>query len=218
VAEPGFRGALALTARSVVGHALRLGCDTVGLPYLGTTSDASAAGDATGVVVLLDVETGRPGLLPHDAGAVVLLGPSHMTRRLQQALGRGADAVVTLDDGVEALSEALAAVAVGGAYVSPNAARTLLTWHRAHAQEPRATAEVVLSDRERDVLGAMVDGLSTKATARRLDIAIKTVEAHRRRLFDRLGVRSQNEVVTLALTDPRLLDPRRFPPSPEIAP
>ena len=45
------------------------------------------------------------------------------------------------------------------------------------------------------MLNAMADGLSTKAAARLLGIAVKTVESHRTRVFAKLGVRSQAQLV-----------------------
>jgi DNA-binding CsgD family transcriptional regulator len=49
--------------------------------------------------------------------------------------------------------------------------------------------------REMEVFNAMADGLSTKAAARLLGVAVKTVESHRTRVFAKLGVRSQAQLV-----------------------
>ena len=49
------------------------------------------------------------------------------------------------------------------------------------------------------MLGAISDGLSTKAVAHHLGIAVKTVEHHKSRIFDKLGVRTQAEAVAVAL-------------------
>lgn len=58
-----------------------------------------------------------------------------------------------------------------------------------------------LSDRERQVVAAVVDGLSNDEIASRLAISPKTVESHLRRLFERLGVASRTELATRALRD-----------------
>lgn len=60
---------------------------------------------------------------------------------------------------------------------------------------------VRLSDRERQVVAAVVDGLSNDEIASRLGISPKTVESHLRRLFERLGVASRTELATRALRD-----------------
>src|SRR5436305_1144934 len=56
-----------------------------------------------------------------------------------------------------------------------------------------------LTPRELDVLEAMSDGLATKAIASRLGVATKTVENHKVRIFDKLGVRTQAQAVSLAI-------------------
>ena len=45
----------------------------------------------------------------------------------------------------------------------------------------------------------MADGLATKAIATKLGVALKTVENHKIRIFDKLGVRTQAEAVSLAI-------------------
>lgn len=58
-----------------------------------------------------------------------------------------------------------------------------------------------LSPREREVVAAVVDGLSNDEIASRLGIAPKTVESHLRRLFERLGLASRTELATRALRE-----------------
>lgn len=143
---------------------------------------------------------------------VLLLAPSTMSRAVRVALRAGVDGLVTLDDPLAALGDAIALLTTGGSYVSPAAARLLLQEWRTGAGDRVETTDIVLSGRERAVLQAMVDGLTTKAMARQLGISIKTVEAHRGRLFTRLRVRSQSEAVTWALKDGRLLAGDAGPP------
>ncbi len=56
-----------------------------------------------------------------------------------------------------------------------------------------------LSRRERDVLAAVVSGSTSKAIAADLGIAIKTVEAHRARIMDKLGAASLAGLVRLVV-------------------
>jgi DNA-binding CsgD family transcriptional regulator len=60
-----------------------------------------------------------------------------------------------------------------------------------------ATRILSLSQRERQVLDAVVEGHSNKTIARELGISVRTVEAHRTRLLDRLEVRTTVEAVRL---------------------
>lgn len=51
-----------------------------------------------------------------------------------------------------------------------------------------------LTDRERDVMRLVVDGLPNKLVADQLNISVRTVEVHRARLFDKMGVKSAVEL------------------------
>lgn len=73
---------------------------------------------------------------------------------------------------------------------------TVQTAVRAHIQRrERLTADVqskhhyeTLSEREKEVLKGIVDGLSNKAIARQLDLSPRTVETHRANIFNKLHV------------------------------
>jgi DNA-binding NarL/FixJ family response regulator len=56
-----------------------------------------------------------------------------------------------------------------------------------------------LTPRELEILIKMTDGLATKAIARSLGVAVKTVENHKIRIFDKLGVRTQAHAVAMAI-------------------
>jgi len=66
-----------------------------------------------------------------------------------------------------------------------------------HKISSRMTA---LSEREREVLRMVAGGASNKQIAARLDLSIKTVEAHRSRLMKKLGARNMAELMQLAMT------------------
>lgn len=210
-----FTGA-ALTARPIVGDAWRRCCLDVGISRSRTSAEVTdlLAGSAHArhdrLVVLVDHPLGTTdnlAALRPRAAALLLLAPTMMSTALRSSLGAGVDGLVTVGDPLARVREALTMLVADESYVSPAAAHLLLAEHRDRSQRRAAPTEVTLSLRERQVLQAMTDGLTTKATARRLGIAVKTAEAHRARLFTRLQVRSRAEAVTRALTDPRLLAP-----------
>jgi DNA-binding NarL/FixJ family response regulator len=61
-------------------------------------------------------------------------------------------------------------------------ARTLLTRRTTQAPQDQ------LSDREREVVGLVADGLANKQIARHLGISERTVKAHLTSVFQRIGV------------------------------
>ncbi len=54
-----------------------------------------------------------------------------------------------------------------------------------------------LTERERDVMRLVVDGLPNKLIADQLDISVRTVEVHRARVFDKMNVKSAVELANL---------------------
>lgn len=80
------------------------------------------------------------------------------------------------------------------------AARTLSVAERgamARAEEARARLNI-LTDRERDVLGGLVQGLPNKSIAYDLGISPRTVEIHRANLMQKLEVKSLAEALRIA--------------------
>jgi two-component system, LuxR family, response regulator DctR len=69
---------------------------------------------------------------------------------------------------------------------------------RWHAQAAQAGAQQALlaelTEREHDVMRLVVEGLPNKLIADKLAISIRTVEVHRARVFDKMGVRSAVEL------------------------
>ncbi len=54
-----------------------------------------------------------------------------------------------------------------------------------------------LTERERDVMQRVAQGLPNKLIADALDISVRTVEVHRARVFDKMGVKSAVDLVHL---------------------
>ena len=66
-----------------------------------------------------------------------------------------------------------------------------------HAQEHLRQRLHELTDRERDVMHLVVEGLPNKRIADQLDISVRTVEVHRARVFDKMEVKSAVELANL---------------------
>ena len=80
------------------------------------------------------------------------------------------------------------------------ASRTCLQSRQAQRGVARAVAE--LTEREREVMHLVIDGKPNKLIADALAISVRTVEVHRARVFDKMGVKSAVELANLLRTQP----------------
>jgi DNA-binding NarL/FixJ family response regulator len=122
---------------------------------------------------------------------VVLTAFSDRTRILG-ALDAGASGYLLKDADPDELLAGIRAAAAGGAPLAPMAARAVLVERR----ERQPTEE--LTEREREVLVLVAEGLSNKLIARRLDITEKTVKAHLTSAFRRIGVYDRTQAALWA--------------------
>jgi DNA-binding NarL/FixJ family response regulator len=102
--------------------------------------------------------------------------------RVIDALDAGAIGYLLKDAEPEDLIRGVRAAAGGGSPLDPRAARTMLGAQRAGSPLDE------LTDRERQVLTLVAEGLPNKQIARRLGISEKTVKAHLTSAFRTIGV------------------------------
>jgi DNA-binding NarL/FixJ family response regulator len=148
--------------------------------------------------VLADRATGP--LIEELSGrlAIVVIDDDVDHMRALAVLAGGAMAVLGSSSSSSDVFHAIGAAVSGGTSIEPSVATALVRQWR-ELRGGAVVARVSLTARERDILVAMVDGLSTKAVARRLGVAVKTVENHKIRVFDKLGARTQAHAVAVAL-------------------
>jgi DNA-binding NarL/FixJ family response regulator len=84
---------------------------------------------------------------------------------------------------------------------------------RHRSREPGAAPASPLSPRERDVLELVAQGYTNQQIASRFGVSVKTIETHRARLTEKLGLRSRAELVRYALDSGLLAPPGDAPGS-----
>lgn len=75
--------------------------------------------------------------------------------------------------------------------------RSDTTLQSVKAKQSRQQNLSELTERERDVMRLVVEGLPNKLIADQLDISVRTVEVHRARVFDKMAVKSAVELANL---------------------
>jgi NarL family two-component system response regulator LiaR len=113
---------------------------------------------------------------------------------IQNALEAGAIGYLLKDVTAEELARAIRAAHAGRATLSPEAAQSLVET----TNLPPAPG-LDLTEREREVLLWMIEGLNNTQIAARLTVSPSTVKSHVSNILSKLGVASRTEAVTLAL-------------------
>jgi len=99
------------------------------------------------------------------------------------------------------LIDALRELQFGGSPMSPSIARKVLNKMQMVAAliKPEAAPDYHLTNREKEVLGCLVNGLSYKMIASDLAISYETVRSHVKKIYEKLHVASLTEVVAKAI-------------------
>jgi DNA-binding NarL/FixJ family response regulator len=103
------------------------------------------------------------------------------------------------DCAFEELARALQTVLKHQTYLSPDIAGTVVKDYLEQMCTIESAIEAALTPREREVLQLIAEGRSTKETAGRLNISIKTVESHRRNIMEKLDIHSTAELTKYAI-------------------
>ena len=157
-------------------------------------------------VVLMDIEMPRLNgfdatrriTQAHKDVKILILTMYAEEQLVTRCLEAGASGYVLKDVPVSQLVYAIEAVARGERYLSPRAVDTVLDENGQRLQRGRTKYDL-LTDREREVLKLLADGLSVKEVATRLDRSTKTVEVHKYNLMRKLGVHDRAELVKYAI-------------------
>ncbi|MGO4549803.1 response regulator transcription factor [Lysobacter sp. 2RAF19] len=118
-----------------------------------------------------------------------------------EAIEGGASAYVLKSSAGDELVRAIFEVLAGRTYVTPTlAARTIrASAHRAHAPSAsRARPDAALTQKQREILERVAQGLRSKQIAFELGLSVRTVESHKYAIMQEFGVHSTVELVRKA--------------------
>jgi NarL family two-component system response regulator LiaR len=114
---------------------------------------------------------------------------------VEGALKAGAIGYLLKDVSADELASAIRSAAAGKPALSPEAAQVLIQATRAPSDKPGFD----LTEREREVLALMVEGLNNNQIAERLVVSVSTAKFHVSSILSKLGVSSRTEAVATAL-------------------
>ncbi|MDX2286622.1 MAG: response regulator transcription factor [Bacteroidia bacterium] len=120
--------------------------------------------------------------------------------RIFEAIYAGASGYILKKSSTGEIVEAIRNVFRGGSPMTPSVAAKVLDKFRGQAPATALPPEdYQLSARERETLSYLVEGLSYKMIADKMHISFHTVDAHIRKIYEKLHVRSMAEAVSKAI-------------------
>lgn len=143
----------------------------------------------------------------NPSATVVVLTVFEAPGTVLEAICAGADGYLAKRLPPDELLEELRSVMDGGSPLSPGIARTVLRLLRELGSEETGIAggsgpaSLGLTEREREVLRCLVDGLPYKQAADELDISHNTVRSHVRSIYSKLQVQNVAQAVSRALRE-----------------
>jgi len=149
-------------------------------------------------VLIWDARTGLDALPSVLRDTVILL---LVEDSVLDSLPETVTGVLSRDEPPASLGVAVRQVARGEQYLSPSLAVKILQKRRTKTSltESHESNIESLTDREREILELLAQGLSNKAIASRLYLSVRTVEGHLANIYSQLGVHSRTEAMLIAV-------------------
>ena len=147
--------------------------------------------DGDGVAAIGQLRELRPSM------AVIVLTASPSEHLMVAAVEAGVSGFLSKTRSLAEVTSAVRAAAVGEAVISPEMLARLLPRLGGTGQVGAPT----LTEREREILGLIAQGLSNAAIAERLVVSVNTVRNHVANLLAKLGARSKLEALSIAIRD-----------------
>ena len=127
----------------------------------------------------------------------IMLTVYHDTHKIFQSLCAGASGYLLKNSPFSEIKKAIEIVNSGGSTMSPQIARKVIEHFQTGEKIP---VESNLTDKEKEIVSCLVDGLSYKMIATEENISIETVRSHIKNIYKKLQVHSKAEVIKKSLT------------------
>jgi DNA-binding NarL/FixJ family response regulator len=175
--ERGFDGAEVTDASN-----LQTALDDMGTkqPDVTIVDPWRAGGDVESILTTLTSKFGSP---------IVVFTADGGARLLSDALKAGVKGYVRKDSPGEDLVRAIQAARDGDFYVDPALSSTIVL----------DDGDKTLSDRQREILQMLADGMQTEAVAIKLGLSTETVRTHTKRILAKLGADTRTQAVAIGI-------------------
>ena len=148
---------------------------------------------------------------------VIILSMYSLDGYVVEALRSGAKGYILKESTSDELVLAVRSVAKGQYCLSPSLSERAIDVYKSHMGSDPASPYSLLTTREREIFGLVIDGNTSAKIGERLYISRRTVEVFRSNIMRKLGVRNQTGLLRYALQQ-GLLPSGESPPQPPQPP
>jgi len=149
--------------------------------------------DMSGLAVVRQVRKKSP----HTASVVLSMYGNDCY--VVEALQAGACSYVLKDSSPEELVRAVREASLGRRYLAPPLSDRAVEAYLQRTEDSRLEPYDMLTSREREVLHLAAQGFTSSNIAEKLFISPRTVEVHRARVMQKLGLRNRTELIHFAI-------------------
>ncbi len=160
----------------------------------------SCESDLENHIILLDINL--PGMSGVDGifhiknkwpmSEIIMISVLSDSNNIFKSICAGASGYLDKDTPLSKIKEAVVALSEGGSPITPAIARKVFDYF-----QPNKNLAEDLTKRERDVVQGLVEGLSYKLIAVKLEVSIDTVRKYIRRIYSKLHVNSKGELLAI---------------------
>jgi DNA-binding NarL/FixJ family response regulator len=141
-------------------------------------------------------------IVSESSGTKVVAFSMHTDQQfVTGALKAGVSGYLQKDSAFEELSQAIRTVVANQTYLSPRIAGEVVKGYVEKLVTGESGDPSLLTDREREVVQLYAEGHTTKQIADRLNLSVKTVETHRRKIMEKLKITSIAELTKFAIRE-----------------
>ncbi|MDG1073291.1 MAG: response regulator transcription factor [Akkermansiaceae bacterium] len=170
---------------------------------------AALGDEAAPQVILLDVQLpGEDGITAlatfrerAPESQVIILTVFDDADKIFRAVCAGASGYVLKSSGIDQIGDAIRQVMAGGAPMTPEVAKKVLGAFTRLEPAQDNHRDYHLTERERDILRLMADGLLKKEIGEQLGLSVHTVSTHLRAVYEKLHVSTNTGAVAKALRE-----------------
>lgn len=137
----------------------------------------------------------------HPETDIIMLTVYNDWQKIFDSLRAGASGYLIKNTPLAEIKKAIETVRAGGSVMSPEIARKVMEHFNSPAtlQSEKSQPESILTPKEKEIVIGLVDGLSYKLLADRMNISIDTIRFHIKNIYKKLHVNSKAEVISKSL-------------------